>query len=101
MPSSTPQINHYLDEIGIDFEDDLQAQREKAEREKEKGNGAYKRGMFQRAAKHFSNAMELVSNRILDGVHLIDSTDSILSDQDPCEVVYPLNRSLPLIKLKK
>jgi stalled ribosome alternative rescue factor ArfA len=97
MPSSTPQINHYLDEIGIDFEDDLQAKREKAEREKEKGNGAYKRGMFQRAAKHFSNAMELVSNRILDGVHLIDSTDSILSDQ----VVYPLNRSLPLIKLKK
>jgi hypothetical protein len=55
------QINLYLDEIGIDFEDDLQAKGEKAEREKEKGNGAYKRGMFQRAAKHFSNAMELVS----------------------------------------
>ena len=36
--------------------------REKAEREKEKGNGAYKRGMFQRAAKHFSNAMQLVSS---------------------------------------
>lgn len=55
------QINHYLDEVGEDFEDELQAKRDKAEREKEKGNGAYKRGMFQRAAKHFTNAMELVS----------------------------------------
>jgi hypothetical protein len=61
MLNPSNQINRYLRVISQEFDEEIQVKKNKAEKEKEKGNAAYQRGMFRRAAKHFSAAIELVS----------------------------------------
>jgi len=58
---------------------DLEFRREKAEKEKAKGNAAFGKGMYRRASKHFTAAINF----------------------DPDFPVYPLNRAASSLKLER
>jgi hypothetical protein len=83
---------------------DIESRREKAEKEKAKGNAAFGKGMYRRASKHFTAAMNLV--RGLEPAGLLRNRVRVLTTtcsryQDPDFPVYPLNRAASSLKLER